>query len=124
MASINYLIQFVVVRPSILQGEAEGLGLFVMGNPHAIFTALATSYAYQSLGMLFAAWALGGGKLERWIRWLFVAVGVTVPFQLGYSLGFVPMMLGLPVLMVWIVGVPLSCFLLAARFRRAERRTA
>jgi hypothetical protein len=118
MANINYLIQLVAVRPNLLSGELEGLGLFAGDNPHSVFWALANAYAIQSMALFFAAWVLDGGKLERWIRRLFVAVGVTVPFQLGYSLGLVPMAIALPVLMVWGIGVPLSCFMLAVLFRR------
>lgn len=118
MASTNYLIQLVAVRPSLLSGETDGLAMFVMRNPHSIFMALANSYPYQALAMLFAAWVFSGRKLERWIRWVFVAVGVTVPFQFAYSLGLVPTAIALPVVSIWIIGVPLSSFMLAALFKR------
>jgi uncharacterized protein len=120
MASINYLIQLIVVWPSILSAETEGLGLFVGTNPHSIFWALATSYAYMSLGMLFAAWVFVGEGLERWIRWLFVAVGITAPFQLVISLLGSDLVMAIPVILVWVVGVPLSCVLLAVLFRRIQ----
>jgi hypothetical protein len=43
MASINYLVQLIVVWPSILSGETEGLGLFVGAYRRCFFWALACS---------------------------------------------------------------------------------
>lgn len=128
MANINYLIQLVTVRASLLAGETEGLGLFVSANMHSIFWALANSYAIQSLGLFFAAWAIeggpqAGGPQARWIRGLWIAVGMTVPFQFAFSLGLIPMLASLPVLGIWIVVVPASAFLLAAQFRHMERHS-
>jgi hypothetical protein len=64
------------------------------------------------------SWVFSGRKLERWIRWVFVAVGVTVPFQFAYSLGLLPTAIGLLAVSIWIIGVPLSSFMLAALFKR------
>src|SRR5512143_1862703 len=78
MASINYILQLTVVRPSIVNKETDGLAMFVMGNSHSIFWALASTYVFMNLAMLFAAPVLHGGRLERWIRWMFIANGATV----------------------------------------------
>lgn len=121
MADINYLIQLVTVRASLLAGETEGLGLFVIDNMHSIFWALANSYAFQSISLFFAAWAIKGGRPARWIRGLWIAVGATTPFQVAFSLGLIPIAIALPVLGIWIVGIPLSTVLLAALFRHSER---
>lgn len=40
MASINYLIQLLVVRNSIAVGETERLGLFAHTNPHGVLFQL------------------------------------------------------------------------------------
>ncbi|MBI4673649.1 MAG: hypothetical protein HY741_18515 [Chloroflexi bacterium] len=124
MANINYLIQLIAVRPALLSGELEGLTIFVGDNPHSVFWALANAYAIQSMSLFFAAWIFDRSKLERWIRWLFIVVGLTVPFQFAYSFGLIPMTLAMPVLLIWIVGVPVGCFLLAALFRQNERGAA
>ncbi len=124
MANINYLIQLVAVRGSLLSNETKGLELFIGDNPHSVFWALANAYAIQSMAMLFAAWVFPKGRLENWIRGLFIAVGVTFPFQFLYSLGFIPMTIAMPILGIWIIGVPLSSFLLAALFRQADRRSS
>lgn len=60
MASINYLLQLTVVRLSIVNKEIDGLAMFVMGNPHSIFWALASAYIFMNLAMLFAAPVFGG----------------------------------------------------------------
>ena len=120
MANTNYLIQLVTVRASLLAGETEGLGLFVIDNMHSVFWALANSYALQSIGLFFAAWAFHGSRLAQWIRWLWIAVGLTVPIQLAFSLGLIPIAASLPALVFWIVGVIVSAILLALQFRRAE----
>ncbi len=77
MASINYIVQLTVVRLSILNQETDGLAMFAMGNPHSIFWALASAYVFMNLAMLFAAPVFEAGKLERWIRWLFLANGAS-----------------------------------------------
>ncbi len=78
MASINYIVQLTIVRLSIVNRETDGLAMFVMGNPHSIFWALASCYIFMNLAMLFAAPVFSGGTLERWVRWLFIANGVSV----------------------------------------------
>ena len=117
MASSNYFIQLVAVRPNLLSGETDGLALFVAANPNSIFWALANAYPVQSFALLLTAWVFDGGRRERWIRWIFIAVGATVPVQLAFSLGFLPPAFALPALGIWVIGLPVSCFLIAALFR-------
>jgi hypothetical protein len=72
--TIDYFIQFTMVIPSILSGQTAGLSLFTQYNPHGIFIALeGLGYFMMSVALLFAAAVFAGGKLERAIRWLFVA---------------------------------------------------
>lgn len=120
MASVNYLIQLLVVRRSIAFNEIEGLGLLAHANPHSIFWALATSYAYMSLAMLFAAWVFKPRGPERWVRWLFAAVGVTAPVQFLGVLFELGLVVGAPAGLIWSIATPAACFVLAGVFRRAE----
>ncbi len=117
-ASLNYLVQFIVVRPALLSGQTDGLALFVMGNPHSIFWALANSYTYMSFSLLFLAWVFAGGRIERLIRWIFVLVGITAPLQFAHTLFGISLVIGVPVMLIWMVGVPLSGALLAVLFKR------
>lgn len=72
--TLDYFVQFVVVEPSILNGETAGLALFTQYNPHGIFIALeGLGYLMMSVALLFASVVFAGGRLERAVRWLFVA---------------------------------------------------
>jgi hypothetical protein len=119
MASINYIIQLTVVRLSILNKETDGLAMFVMGNSHSIFWALASSYAFMNLAMLFAAPVFGSGRLERAIRWLFVANGASVVVTVFGVIADSPPVYLLGSLVPWCVIFSLATVLLAVLFRRA-----
>jgi len=84
----DYFIQWAVVVPSILSGETEGFSLFTQYNPHGIFIALeGLGYLMMSVALLFAAAVFAGGRLERAIRWLFIASFVlAIGFYVGLSL--------------------------------------
>lgn len=83
MATINYMIQLTAVRRSLLGGETDGLAMFVHGNPHGIFWALVSAYVFMNLAMLFAAPVFQGGKLEIWIRRIFLLNGLSVVFTVA-----------------------------------------
>lgn len=61
MATINYQIQLVSVQHSLLSGRTEGMEMFVQSSPRSIFVALATSYVYMCVAMVFAAPLFEGG---------------------------------------------------------------
>ncbi len=117
MASINYLIQLIAVGPGLSAGQTEGLALWAGDNFHSIFWALANSYSYMSVGMFFTAWAFDGGRLESWIHKVYLIVGSTAPLQFAFSFTS-SLVLGVPGLFAWVLGTPLTCFMLAALFRR------
>lgn len=124
MASINYNIQLVAVRWSLLSGESEGVAMFPQANPHSIFWALANAYVYMCLAMLFAAPVFAGGGVERWIRRLLTAAGLVGPVQLAvtvFDLSGAFMLVAGP---LWIIGLPVVSVLLALFFRRAARGVA
>jgi len=121
MASINYIVQLTVVRLSILNKETDGLAMFVMGNSHSIFWALASAYAFMNLAMLFAAPVFDGGRLERSIRRLFFANGASVVVTiLGVGVDSPPIYL-LVSLVPWCVIFSWATILLAIMFKRVER---
>lgn len=78
MASMNYMVQLVPVWRSIINGETDGLAMFVLGNPHSIFWALAYAYIFMNLAMLFTAQVFWGTSLEKRIRLLFILNGVSI----------------------------------------------
>jgi len=118
MASINYILQLTVVRLGIVNRETDGLAMFVMGNPHSIFWALTSAYVFMNLAMLFVAPVFYGGRLERWIRWLFIANGASVVVSL-FGVGVdSPAIYLLVSLVPWCIIFSLATALLAMLFKR------
>lgn len=118
MASINYIVQLTVVRLSILNRETDGLAMFVMGNSHSIFWALASAYIFMNLAMLFAAPIFTGGRLERSIRWLFIANGASVVISIFGVAVDSPATYLLLSLVPWCLIFTLAMGLVAVLFRR------
>ena len=77
MAAMNYLTQLLPVWRSINNGEADGLAMFVLGNPHSLFWGLAYAYIFMNLAMLLTAPVFTGNPLENRIRLLFILNGVS-----------------------------------------------
>jgi len=114
----NYYLQLFVVRLNLKSGSLDGLALLSQPNFHSVFFALETlGYAFLSLATLFASQVFSGGKLESWIRWLFIvsgAVGIfgvlvapfDQPFLIFAGLG------------IWSLAFPISTILLGVFFRR------
>ncbi len=119
MACVNYIVQLTVVRLSILNRETDGLAMFVMGNPHSIFWALMADYVFMNLAMLFAAPVFEGGKLERWIRWLFLANGASAVITIFGIVVDSPLIFLLGSLVPWCVIFSAATALLAVLFRHA-----
>jgi hypothetical protein len=120
MASINYILQLTVVRLSILNKETDGLAMFVMGNSHSVFWALASAYAFMNLAMLFAAPVFHGGRLERWIRWMFIANGASVVITILGVVVDSPAIYLLGSLVPWCVIFSIATALVAVLFKRIE----
>jgi hypothetical protein len=98
--AVDYFAQFAVVIPSLESGETGSLSLLTQYNPHGLFIAgEALGYLAMSLALLFAAPVFAGGRIERTIRWLFVA---------GFVLAFMAFV-GL-----WVVGHDLVAFEVSA----------
>ena len=120
----DYFIQWTVVVPSILSGETEGFSLFTQYDPHGIFIALeGLGYLMMSVPLLFAAPTFAGGRLERAIRWLFVASFVlAIGSYVGLSLlRYDIVAFEVTILTInWVVLI-VSGALLSALFKRAGR---
>jgi len=116
----NYYLQLFVVRLNLERGTLDGLALLAQPNFHSVFFALETlGYAFLRLATLFASQVFSGGKLESWIRGLFIvsgAVGIfgvlVAPFDQPYLI-----FVGLG---IWSLAFPISTVLLSTFFRRAQ----
>jgi hypothetical protein len=120
MASINYNIQAVAVSKSLESGQTMGIAMLLPDNPNGVFNALANSYVYMALAMVFTGFAFAGSRLKAWIRWLFLAQLLTAVGQVGTSMfGLTPTILYITG-MIWVVGAPAAFILLAVLFKRNE----
>jgi hypothetical protein len=122
IATINYTIQLIVVRGSLLAGETDGLSLLIMDNRHSLFWGLAiVGYnVYQALAALLIVPTLGEGRLERWIGRLFTINAVVCVFAaVDYFVTLNGMhWVGLVASAVWCIAFPAATTILAVRFRR------
>jgi len=118
MASINYNIQAVAVRQSLAAGETAGVELWIPDNPHSAYTALANSYVYMSISMVFAAFVFQRGRLQAWIRGLFLAQVLAAIGQIGWSMFDWSDALFIATSMLWVIGAPAAFVLMAVLFRR------
>jgi hypothetical protein len=115
----NYYLQLFVVRLNLQDGTLEGLSILAQPNLHSIFFALETlGYGFLSLATLFVSLVFTSGKLEVWMRTLFIvsgAVGIfgvlIAPFDQPYLI-----FAGLG---IWSLAFPISTILLSIFFRRS-----
>lgn len=88
---IDYAVQLAVLQPSLLRGETPGLSLWSQYNPHGVFIAL-ENLGYLLLGLALLALAAvftGPSRVERALRWLFLAGGgLTVVALPALALGY------------------------------------
>jgi hypothetical protein len=118
MASINYNVQAVAVRQSLAAAETAGLELWIPDNPHSIFGAMANSYVYLAISMVFAGFVFQGERMERWMRRLFFAQAITAIGQIGETMFDLSTTVFYATSMVWVIGAPVAFVLLAVLFRR------
>ena len=117
----GYWLMMTFVPASLSSGYTDGLTALVAVSPHSIANALeGIGYGFMGLATLFAGPAFSGGRLERWIRRLFIANGVAS--SVGVFLGGMGLMAATWVaLAVWCVAFPLGVALVAVSFRRSLR---
>jgi len=117
LISINYFIQLTFVRQSTFDAS-----MFEMTNPQSMMWVIEVlGYFFMGLATLFAAPVFGSSRLERFVKWLFVANGVLgILTPIGYGLSL-PLEILLGGLIVWDIIMPISTASLAILFRRAKR---
>ncbi len=121
---IDYVTQFTIVVPSLLKNETANLSLFTQYNPHGFFITFETlGYSMMSAAFFLVAAVFGGGRLERAVRWVFVAgvVAALVLFIMLSLLSYDLIAFEVTILTInWIVLI-VSGALLSLMFRRAGR---
>lgn len=89
---VDYAVQLAALQPSLRRGETAGLSALTQYNPHGVFIALEDlGYLLLGLALLVVAFVFPRtSRLERGLRWLFLAGGaltvVALPaFAAGYG---------------------------------------
>lgn len=121
----DYFIQWTVVLPSILMGEAAGLYLFTQYNHHGLFVALeAMAYLMMNTSLLFVAAVFSGGRLELALRWLFIITFVLAILSFAFTslLGYEIVVFEITVIALNCIVLIVSGILLSILFRRAEHK--
>lgn len=121
MAAMNYLVQLLPVWRSINNGEADGLAMFVLGNPHSLFWGLAYAYIFMNLAMLFSAQVFAGNPLENRIRLLFLLNGVSLVVTLASALLDSPQFYLLGSLVIWCPIFTAAVAFVAVLFNRTVK---
>jgi hypothetical protein len=118
-SSVNWFARLTIVPRIAQAGDASLLALVDPYSESSIMFAMEHLAwgLFFGLAALFAASAMGGGRLGSWLRWLLVAGGV---LSLLHAAGLIvsqPVLsfLGYP---AWGLLLPITTLLLAVRFRR------
>jgi hypothetical protein len=118
-SSINWFVQLAVL-PRVAQASDPTFALIDVHNTSSLMYAVEHLGwgMFYGLATIFVAIAMEGGKLENWIRWLFVAGGV---LSLLHVFGVVIANSTISDLgyLAWGVLLPLTTLLLAIRYRRS-----
>ncbi len=116
LCTAAYVVELFVVEPRVLRGEATQMALLTLVRGDSVFNAIdGIGYIFMCLATLLAAPAFGPTRVERWIRWLFIANGIlAVPIFLTYFVNRSFIWGAAP----WAVTISGSAILIALYFRR------
>jgi len=117
LISVNYFIQLTFINQSTFDAS-----VFDMTKSQSMMWVIEVlGYFFMGLSTLFAAVVFGSNKVERLIKWLFVANGILgILTPIGYGLNW-PLQILLGGLIVWDIVMPISTALLAYLFKQSMR---
>jgi len=78
LVCIVYYVQLGIVIPHMIRGQTEYIVMLILEHGSFLFAIDILGYGFQSLATLFVAFAFTDGKLQRWIRYLYIANGLLV----------------------------------------------
>lgn len=119
--STSYYIQMTVVRYNLIHKKTDGISLWLYANyyPYSIPGALeGVGYFFMCLSFLCVSRVFGQGKLECWVRWLFMAAGISGLLVFGDPFVKLPTYLVLTDLGIAGIVMTIGPLLLAVLFRR------
>jgi len=119
LVSAVYYVQLGLTIPHMIRGQTEDIGLFILEQGSLMITVDILGYGFQCLATLFVAFAFTGGRLQRWIRYLFIVNGMLVfPILLQVYWPELVYIAGL-----WTVTFIVPVILLAVLFRNSLQTT-
>jgi len=119
LVSMVYYVQLGLAIPHMIRGQTEDIGVFILEQGSLMITIDILGYGFMSLATLFVAFAFTGGKLQRWIRYLYIANGLLVfPILLQIYWPELVYIAGL-----WTVTFIVPAALLAVLFGKVMRTT-
>ena len=111
-----YIIQVLIIAPSMLNGQFTNVALFEMAPGKPLFAANALAYTLMGISTLFFAFVFRGNTLEKKIRKVLFVHGIISPTIVG--------------VLIWppffyisaVVGIlyPLAAILIAVLFARKQ----
>jgi len=131
MCSLTYYVQLTVINNNPLQFSPEMLQPFVFVPGTPMFAQDMLGYVFMCAATLSAGFVFENGRLEKWIRWLFIANGIFIlpvlilpalPLpvdEAGTGLGD---RIGTYANVAWSAYFTLAAGLVAVRFRRLLRK--
>jgi hypothetical protein len=115
LVSMVYYVQLGLAIPHMIRGQTEEIATFILEQNSLMITIDILGYGFMSLATLFVAFAFKDGKLQRWIRYLFIANGfLAFPILLQVYWPELVYIAGL-----WTVTFIVPVILLAVLFRKA-----
>jgi hypothetical protein len=122
ISSINWFVQLLIVSRITRVGESVLLALLDVHNGLSLMYAMEHLAwgVFYGFAAIFAAIAIGIGRLESWIRWLFIAggvlsllhiIGMITATSVVSDLGYV----------AWGILLPITTALLAIRFKVKQK---
>lgn len=122
--STSYYIQMTVVSHNLINQQTDGISLWLYANyyPYSLPGALEGSgYFFMCLSFLCISRVFCRGSLERWIRWLFIASGISGLLIFTNPLFTLPLTLVL--IDVGLAGIVMTVgpILLAIRFQKGRQ---
>lgn len=123
LASITYFVQFTVIPQNISDGNLQGLEQFVELNTKSFISAIVILGWGLFLGLtsFFIAPVFSNGKLEKFIKWLFILSGT---FLVLNTIGYMIQNVSLCLISTGIYGITLTLasVLLCILFRKLRNK--
>lgn len=112
-------LQLTLIRQGILTDSLAGLDMFAVLNPQSAVTAL--SYLgwmlFMGIALFATAFVFSGSSLEKWIRRLFIIIGV-LGIVAGTGNIFAATFLALFYFLATTLLLPVAAYLLSLYFKR------